>query len=250
MKAEASFYDRLYSTDAEYGGGSYDIERLVTAPGFRRWIKRVGSAPFSYLEVACGKGQFILDLTTRLKSAAGMSVARIAAVDLIKPQGPILDRITPQPEFQQASVDGTRLSYDDASFDLVTCNHVLEHIFETEKFLRELRRVVRPTGLVVVSVPNVAAWMNRITFLFGGQPLSSEVGTERITYGYWPKSLQSRLTRYSPSGHIRDFTPRSLRELTAACGFRPVGWWAQNGGMFPTLNRNLGILLEAETNPV
>lgn len=250
MKAEASFYDRLYSTDAEYGQGSYDVGRLISAPGFQRWIKRVGNKPYSYLEVGCGKGQFILDLTAILKSSAGMSVARIAAVDLIKPEGPIFERINPKPEFQQASVDGTQLPHDSASFDLVTCNHVLEHIFETEKFLRELRRVVRPTGLVVVSVPNVAAWMNRITFLFGGQPLSSEVGTERITYGYWPKSLQSRLTRYSPSGHIRDFTPRSLRELTAACGFRPVGWWAQNGGMFPTLNRNLGILLEADTNQV
>lgn len=250
MKAEASFYDRLYATDAEYGQGSYDVGRLVSTAGFQRWIGRIGGNPYAYLEVGCGKGQFILDLTTILQSKAGMRPARIAAVDLIKPEGPIFDRIKPKPDFQQASVDGTGLAHADASFDLVTCNHVLEHIFETEKFLRELRRVVRPTGLVVVSVPNVAAWMNRITFLFGGQPLSSEVGTERITYGYWPKSLQSRLTRYSPSGHIRDFTPRSLRELTAACGFRPVGWWAQDGGIFPTLKRNLGIVLEPAAHSV
>jgi hypothetical protein len=86
--------------------------------------------------------------------------------------------------------------------------------------------------------------MNRIAFLFGGQPLGSEVGTQSVTYGFWPGFLRDRLKQFDPSGHIRDFTPRSLRDLSAACGFQPTDWWAQNGGLIATLQRNIGILLE------
>lgn len=174
-----------------------------------------------------------------------MSLARVAVVDLVRAQPNVLDRIAPRPEFHQQSVDGQALPFPDASFDLVTCNHVLEHVFKTEHLLREIRRVLQPAGLAVISVPNTAAWMNRLFFLFGGQPLGSEVGTESITYGFWPSFLKGRLARFDPSGHIRDFTPRSLRDLSVHCGFRHAGWWAQNGGLVATLMRNLGIILEA-----
>jgi len=169
---------------------------------------------------------------------------RVAVVDLVKAEGNLLERISPVPEFFQQSVDGQKLPFADASFDFVSCNHVLEHVFETEKFLREIRRITRPDGLVVISVPNCAAWMNRIAFLVCGQPLGSEVGTESVTYGFWPGFLKHKLSRFEPSGHIRDFTPRSLRDITEACGFKFGGWWAQNGGLVATWKRNLGIILE------
>ncbi|MEI7728360.1 MAG: hypothetical protein WCO56_02265 [Verrucomicrobiota bacterium] len=69
-----------------------------------------------------------------------------------------------------------------------------------------------------------AAWMDGIAFLFGDQPLGSEVGTESVTYGFWPEVLQERLKKNDLSGHIRDFTPRSLWYLTTHCGFTHAGW--------------------------
>jgi SAM-dependent methyltransferase len=246
MQVESKFYDRLHRNDAAYGKNVYDVPRLMSQPAFQRWLVRNGKnkSQLRVLDIGCGKGQFLLDITQALKQKSQADMSRVAVVDLIRAEGNLLGQISPTPEFFQQSVDGEKLPFADASFDFVSCNHVLEHIFETEKFLREIRRVLQPGGLAVVSVPNCAAWMNRLAFLFGGLPLGAEVGTESITYGFWPEFLQGKLKRFEPSGHIRDFTPRALRDLSAACGFRPSGWWAQNGGLIATLQRNIGILLE------
>jgi SAM-dependent methyltransferase len=46
-----------------------------------------------------------------------------------------------------------RMPFADASFDLVTCLDVLEHTSDDRRTLRELRRVTRPGGTLVVTVP-------------------------------------------------------------------------------------------------
>ena len=246
MQIDSKFYNRLHNQDATYGKNVYDVARLTATSAFQRWLGRNKEfkRQLRVLDIGCGKAQFLFDVTSTLRQNHGVDFKRVAVVDLIRAEGSRLGEIVPVPEFFQQSVDGQRLPFEDASFDFVSCNHVLEHIFETKKFLKEIRRVLSPTSLAVISVPNCAAWMNRIAFLFGGQPLGSEVGTQSVTYGFWPGFMQDRLKQFDPSGHIRDFTPRSLRDLSVACGFQHAGWWAQNGGLIATMQRNIGILLE------
>jgi len=252
MQIESNFYEKLHTENAEYGKCGYHVESLTAASAFKRWLTRINKSQVRFLDIGCGKGQFLLNLTEHLRSRSQVSFARVAGLDLVRAKENVMDRITPKPDFFQQSVEGEKLPFPDGSFDLVTCNHVLEHIFQTEHFLREIRRVTQNNGLAVIGVPNTAAWMNRLMFLFGGQPLGSEVGTESVTYGFWPGFMQDRLKSFSPSGHIRDFTPRSLRDLTSACGFKPAGWWGQQGGLLaavnPKLVRDLGILLEPANN--
>ncbi|HTQ50196.1 MAG TPA: class I SAM-dependent methyltransferase [Candidatus Acidoferrales bacterium] len=49
--------------------------------------------------------------------------------------------------------DGAALPFADASFDAVICSEVLEHIFTPEEFLREIHRVLRPAGRLLLTVP-------------------------------------------------------------------------------------------------
>jgi SAM-dependent methyltransferase len=51
--------------------------------------------------------------------------------------------------------DGRRLPVADARVDHVLCNQVLEHVFEPKPFLRELHRVLRPGGTLLLTVPFV-----------------------------------------------------------------------------------------------
>lgn len=49
--------------------------------------------------------------------------------------------------------DITDLPFDDASFDVVLCNHVLEHIDDDQQAMRELSRVLRPQGCAIMQHP-------------------------------------------------------------------------------------------------
>jgi SAM-dependent methyltransferase len=51
------------------------------------------------------------------------------------------------------SVDIQSLPFANASFDLVWCSHVLEHVPFDRKAMNEIRRVLRATGLAVIQVP-------------------------------------------------------------------------------------------------
>lgn len=50
-------------------------------------------------------------------------------------------------------IDITELSFKDDSFDVIFCNHVLEHIHEDRKAMRELFRVLKPGGWGILQVP-------------------------------------------------------------------------------------------------
>jgi SAM-dependent methyltransferase len=59
--------------------------------------------------------------------------------------------------FGDYEIDVTRLSFGDASFDAVICNHVLEHVPDDLVAMRELRRVLAPGGWAILLVPDVEA---------------------------------------------------------------------------------------------
>ena len=56
----------------------------------------------------------------------------------------------------QAELEEAKLPDD--SFDMITVNHMLEHVSDPGPLLREVRRILRSEGLLFISVPNVHAW--------------------------------------------------------------------------------------------
>ncbi len=57
------------------------------------------------------------------------------------------------PKAAMRQIDLTDTGLPDESFDVVICSHVLEHIPDDRRAMREVRRILRPNGLAILQVP-------------------------------------------------------------------------------------------------
>lgn len=90
-----------------------------------------------------------------------------------------------------------RFPMGDKIFDVVIASHIIEHLWNTDGFVKEIHRVLKPTGYAIISTPNLAAWHNILYLIFGKQPETSAVSDEIYS---WVES----------PGHRRIFTATEL----------------------------------------
>jgi SAM-dependent methyltransferase len=150
----------------------------------------IGSGNLHILDAGCGTGGILADL---------QQMGTICAID------PSHDAIAycslrGYPHVVQASV--TDLPFADASFDLVTALDVIEHVDDDQAALRELCRVLRPGGMLLLTVP---AYM----LLWSGHDTALH--------------------------HKRRYRERELRDKVADSGFRIVRSTSFNTILFPLI---------------
>jgi ubiquinone/menaquinone biosynthesis C-methylase UbiE len=58
------------------------------------------------------------------------------------------------------------------SIDVITAFNVVEHLIETQQFIEETYRILKPGGYVVIDTPNLASWHNIAALVMGLQPFS------------------------------------------------------------------------------
>ena len=106
-----------------------ELQQLPIPPGAR------------VLDAGCGSGRTLLELA-RYGAVSGIELDPTAAA-VATERGPFDVRIGRLEE----------LPWEDETFDLITCLDVIEHTPDDRVTLRELRRVARPGGHLLVTVP-------------------------------------------------------------------------------------------------
>jgi SAM-dependent methyltransferase len=120
--------------------------------------------------------------------------------------------------------DGERLPFEDASFDGVLLNEVLEHVESEAQVLAEAHRVLRPGGAIAVMSPN--RW-----FPFEGHGMKMPGNRVlRVPVPILPW-LPERLTR--PARRARGYWPGQLAAMVGDAGFEDV----ENESVFPVFER-------------
>jgi ubiquinone/menaquinone biosynthesis C-methylase UbiE len=99
------------------------------------------------LDVGCGPGTITLDLAARLAPGRTVGVDRDAGV-LAEAQSLLDSRPIPGVEFRTA--DAYALEFGDESFDVVHAHQLLQHLTDPVAALAEMRRVLRPGGVLAV----------------------------------------------------------------------------------------------------
>jgi O-antigen biosynthesis protein len=98
------------------------------------------------LDVACGEGYGSYFMAEVARSVVGVDISDEAVQHASKTYK------KPNLAFQQGSA--TNLNFADASFDVVVSFETIEHLAEQAQMLAEIRRVLRPDGVLVISSPN------------------------------------------------------------------------------------------------
>ena len=84
-------------------------------------------------------------------------------------------------------------------FHVVVASQIIEHLSETDNFLREIRRVLKPTGYAIISTPNLASWHNIGYLLLGRQPKTCMISDEMD----WPVSSPAHRRLFTVDGLVR-----------------------------------------------
>lgn len=92
-------------------------------------------------------------------------------------------------------------------FDVVTFWHVLEHLHNPLRELLEAHRILKPDGLLIVEVPNIASWQARL--------------------------FKTNWRALDTPRHLYHFSPDTLKAMLAEAGFAcfKIGYWAQGHNM-------------------
>jgi SAM-dependent methyltransferase len=136
-------------------GARHGYQRDSTILGWLENALRARSGPRRLLDLGCAYGNHIFMTNARLGydqeiSYIGVELAenRVAYATAVAAAVPGHGNC----RFETTDIEQP-LTFADDEFDAVTVADVIEHLTDPEAFLRELRRVTRPGGTIVVSTP-------------------------------------------------------------------------------------------------
>jgi len=156
------------------------------------YLRKLVGSNQDVLQLACGDGHFAAELKQRENRVTGVD-AMVApklesAFDQYVSADPRLglDRVLPE--------------LGGKTFDRILMVDVLEHAAHPEGILQESRGLLKETGQLIVSVPNVANLTVRLGLLFG-------------KFNYSDRGILDRR-------HLRFFTRKSVRRMLGQAGYR------------------------------
>ena len=97
-------------------------------------------------------------------------------------------------------VERDSLPFDSESVDVVIANQVLEHIKEIFWVFHECSRVLRNNGYMIVGVPNLASFHNRVMLFFGRQPSPIKIHSAHVR-GFTKHGFNKFLENTWPEGY-------------------------------------------------
>lgn len=186
------------ATATDYAGpeyfmtnGAYVGREAVFTKIFERLIRKTGRFEHggNLLDIGTGIGTLLEAAHRAGYSAKGIELSPWAA-EYAQRKG--LDVVTGTLE---------TVAFPSGSFDIVVLHHVLEHLEKPGATLRQVHRILKKRGLLVVGAPNAASLIARL--------------------------LGPRWSGWRPEQHRWHFTTRTLGALLADCGFRVIHWEAR-----------------------
>lgn len=178
------------------------------------------------LDLGAGGGRHAFAALRRGVVVVALDSSAAALKDVLAVVGAMIDAGEATTDACAGAVNGDALDlpFPDASFDHVVVSEVLEHVWDDERALVEIARVVRPGGRVAVTVPS-----------------------------YWPERVCWAIDhRYhdAPGAHVRIYRKRELEQKIERAGFYLRGSHHAHAFHSPYWWLKCAFGLESQTAPV
>ena len=152
--------------------------------------------PGTMLEIGCGRGELLRGAAKRGWTVRGIEMTP-AFADFARGEYGI--------DVECAPVETAKSLAE--PHDVILLAAILEHLYTPAETLRQVRRGLRPGGLIFLDVPNECSLMAAL-----GNAYMRARGRD------WAVNLSPSFSPY----HVMGFCPASLRYILQATGFRPV----------------------------
>lgn len=166
----------------------------------------------SFLDLGCDDGEFTLKIANKINTKS------IFGVDIVD------DRIK-LAEQKNITVKKFDLNYkfdfDDNCFDVIHANQVIEHIYNSDNFVSEIYRILKPGGYAIISTENASSWCNIFSSIMGWQIFSlTNFSSKKLGIGN-PISLHRGVVSDLASwNHVRIYNIRGLKEYFEVFDFK------------------------------
>lgn len=113
------------------------------------------------------------------------------------------------------------LPFDDCSFDIILSHFVIEHIFDVDNFVTEIKRVLKIGGCAIIGTENLAGTHNFLALIFGMQPFPMSIALSskyRLGNRFQAKNMQPFDSDESP--HIRVFAYEGFKDIFRVYSFK------------------------------
>jgi SAM-dependent methyltransferase len=180
------------------------------------------------LDLGCDDGSWSIELGKEIGSnnIYGVEVVESRAKDAMD-KGVVIKGFDLNGEFD----------FEDNFFDVVHSNQVIEHLHDTDNFISEIYRILKPGGYIIVSTVNLASWHNVFSLILGFQPFDvtniSIKGSVGNPVSIW-RGVDSGFNKHKSWQHVRMFTLRALKEFLELYEFKDIK--SKSAGYYPLPN--------------
>ena len=170
----------------------------------------------SLLDLGCNDGAWTLELGKKYKNVS------LSGVEIV-------DENAEKARNGGINVKSFNLNehfdYEDESFDIVHCNKVIEHLYDTDSFVSEVYRILKTNGVFIVSTVSLSSWHNIFSLLLGYQPFDlaniSVKGNIGNPFSFW-SGIETENSKHKSWQHLRLFTPYSLSDFLKRYNFGDI----------------------------
>lgn len=211
MKIEENFYEKIWNNKSEIikieNKSRIDIATKLLERGNR------------LLDVGCGNGVLGYIAKNSYKEVYGIDISE-NALKIAKRRGVIAKKV---------NINYEKIPFEDKYFDAVVCLDVIEHVFEPRNLIKEISRIMKFNGILIISSPNIRNWKH----LF-----------DLVVLGKFPKTADD--SDHWDGGHLHYFTYGDVENILKKNNIKVIEKRGVFGKNFLKDFRSSGIIIKAK----